>query len=223
MNELQTYTLYAILHELSSREFRRKLDLYPQEDHFMVMLANSIIGSENAKRIDETPRDVVTDGEAFVQKLMQITEHEKEALFRKILEDHLIETIRDELRFSCPNCRNFHRCTNIVNLEIGKLFKRRVEGNESEELKDEIRSRIDIALENAPYLDDGAHEQCKDFRHQYGLSDLGEVFKRYLDIAAALHKRFGIDYKSVQLRIVEINMDFARKENETKGRSADPE
>jgi len=41
MNELQTYTRYAILHELNGREFREKLDRYPQDQHFMVMLANS--------------------------------------------------------------------------------------------------------------------------------------------------------------------------------------
>lgn len=218
MNELQTYTLYAILHELNGREFRKKLDRYHQDQHFMVMLANSIIGSENARRIEETPRNVVQDSEAFVEKLVQITDHEKEDLFRQILQTHLIETVKDELSFSCPNCRNFLTCANIVNLNIGELFKQRVEGDETNELKKEIKSRVDIALENTPYLDsEEAHMKCNDFTHQYGLSGLGEVFRRYLDIAADLQKRFGIDYKSIQLRIIEINMDFERKVNETKG------
>jgi len=218
MNELQTYTRYAILHELNGREFREKLDRYPQDQHFMVMLANSIIGSENARRIEETPHNIVQDSEAFVEKLMQITDHEKEDLFRQILQTHLIETLKDELRFSCPNCRNFHKCTDVVNLNIGELFKQRVEGDETEELKKEIKSTVDIALENTPYLDsEEAHMKCSDFRHQYGLSGLGEVFRRYLDIAADFQKRFGIDYRSIQLRIIEINMDFERKANETKG------
>lgn len=215
MSELQTYTFYAILHELNSRELRKRLEHYPQDQHFMVMLANSIIGSENARRIKETPDTVVADGEAFVEKLMQITEHEKEDLFRQILQDHLVETIIDELRFSCANCRNFHSCTNIVNLNIGELFRQRVEGDESEELKDEIRSRIAIAFENTPYIDSAdAHRQCKDFGHQYHLSDLGDVFKRYLDIASGLEKRFGMDYKAIQQKIVVINMDFAGKMSE---------
>jgi hypothetical protein len=67
-------------------------------------------------------------------------------------------------------------------------------------------------LKSTPYIDtDMAHELCKDFRHQYRASDIGEVFGRYSDIAAELHKSFGLDYGRIQKEMIEINMEFCEK------------
>lgn len=206
------YTFYAIIHELNGREFNKRLKRYPEDQHFMVMLANSIIGTEHAKRVTEIPETIVMGSDAFVSKLLQFTDNEKIYLLKEIFEELLIITLEDELRFCCPNCTRFRICTDIVNLNIGELFKRRVKGEESNHLREEIKSRISIALENAPYYDsDDAHEQCEDFEHQYDSSSLGNVFNRYRDIALDLHQRFGLDYGSFQQKLIEINMDFVKR------------
>jgi len=208
----RTYTIYAILHELNRREFRKKLDRYPEDLHFMVTLANSIIGAENAKRVKETPEAIAADADAFVAKLLQVTNLEQADTLKGILEALLVETLQDEVRFCCPNCRNFNKCTHIVNLNIGELFKQRVQGDESDELKKEIKSRIDIALEHAPHIEtDEAHTLCKEFIHQYDPSSLGEVFNRYRDIASELQQRFDADYEAFQQKLIQINMDFVKK------------
>jgi hypothetical protein len=212
------YSLYAILHELNGREFKKKLNDYPEEMHYLVILANSIIGAENAKRIHETPEAVVKDSTEFVSKLLNVTAPEHEENLKKILEEFLIKTLRDELRFCCPNCGNFNQCLDINNLTVGELFKKRVDGEESEKLKFEIKTLIDKALENTPFLNSNdANDHCKDFVHQYDVSSLGNVIVRYRDIAVALKEKFDINYSEVQQEMIDINLEFCRKIEGTNG------
>jgi hypothetical protein len=116
------------------------------------------------------------------------------------------------LRFCCPNCENFRKCLDIENLPVGPLFKRRANGEETEEIRKGITLQVEQALRKTPYIEtDRAHELCKDFRHQYRASGIGEVFGRYSDIAAQLQKSFGLDYRKLQEAIIEINMAFCEK------------
>jgi hypothetical protein len=212
MSEIERYSFFAVSYELNKREFRRKLGLFPGEMRYYVILANSIIGSENAKRVVETPEAVVEDSRKFVEKLLSLVNPEADDGFRGVAETYLIETIKDELKFACQNCENFSKCLDLENLTVGLLFKRRANGEETEELKREIALQVDHALKRTPYVDtDRAHELCKDFRHQYGASGIGEVFGRYSDIAAELHKSFGLDYRKIQQEMIEINMEFCEK------------
>ncbi len=212
MSETFAYSIYAILHELNGREFKKKLSNYPEEMHYLVILANSIIGAENARRISETPEAVVKDSSEFVSKLLNVTDPEHKETLKEILEEFLIETLKDELRFCCPNCVNFNRCLDIKNLTLGELFRKRVEGEESDELKSEISSLIDKALENTPFLSSNdANDQCKDFIHQYGVSSLGNVIGRYRDIASELKEKYYIDYNGMQQKMIDINLVFCRK------------
>jgi hypothetical protein len=212
MSEITKYSFFAVSYELNKREFRRKLGLFPEEMRYYVILANSIIGSENAKRVAETPEAVVEDSREFVEKLLSLVHPEADDGFREVAETYLIETIKDELRFSCPNCENFSKCLDLENLTVGLLFRRRANGEETEELKREITLQVDQALKRTPYIDtDRAYELCKDFRHQYRASDIGDVFGRYSDIAAELHKSFGLDYRKIQKEMIDINMEFWEK------------
>jgi hypothetical protein len=212
MSEAGTYSFYAVSYELNKREFRRKLGLFPEEMRYYVILANSIIGSENAKRVAETPEAVVEDSREFVEKLLSMAGPIEDDGFREVAETYLIETMKDELRFSCQNCENFGKCLDLENLTVGLLFKRRADGEETDDIRKEISLQVDQALKSTPYIDtDMAHELCKDFRHQYRASDIGEVFGRYSDIAAELHKSFGLDYGRIQKEMIEINMEFCEK------------
>ncbi|UCG79139.1 MAG: hypothetical protein JSV21_04735 [Nitrospirota bacterium] len=212
MNEEQTYTIYAILHELNGRRFRSRLEHIPEEKHFLMTMATAIVGNEIAKRIEETPDAVASDSNAFVSKLLQLADPEQTEELAIVLGTVLVDTLEDEIRYCCANCKKFSQCTNIVNLKVGKLFKQRVLGDESRELIEEIRSRIDIALENAPYYDSNdAHEQCPEFVHQYDPVSLGDVFNRYRNIASDLAERFGLDYGSFQQKLIDINMEFVKK------------
>jgi hypothetical protein len=216
MSETRTYSFFAVSYELNKREFRRKLGLFPEEMRYYVILANSIIGSENAKRVAETPEAVVEDSREFVEKLLSLVSPEEDEGFRGVAETYLVEAMKDELRFSCPNCENFSKCLDLENLTVGLLFKRRANGEETEEIRKEIALQVDDALKSTPYIDtDKAHELCNDFRHQYRSSGVGEVFGRYSDIAAELHKSFGLDYGKIQKEMIEINMEFCEK---SKGR-----
>src|SRR3990172_3091363 len=103
MPDTKTYSSFAVLYELNNREFKRKLGLFPAELRYYVVLANSIIGAENAKRVEETPEAVVEDGREFVSKLLEVAAPEQDDAFRDILETYLIETMKDELRYCCPN------------------------------------------------------------------------------------------------------------------------
>lgn len=212
MPDTRKYSFYAVSCELNRREFRRKLGLFPEELRYYVILANSIIGSENAKRVAETPEAVVEDSREFVEKLLSMVSPQEDDGFREVAETYLIETMKDELRFSCPNCENFDRCLDLENLTVGSLFRRCAQGEETEEIRKEIDRQIDSALRRTPYLEtDRAHELCRDFRHQYRISDIGEVFGRYSEIASELQRSFGLDYGKIQREMVVINMDFCEK------------
>lgn len=186
--------------------------MFPEDLRYYVILAGSIIGSENSKRIKEAPEGIAEDGERFVSKLLELKGPETDGAFMEILETYLIETLKDELRFCCPNCLNFNKCLGIENLSVGELFKRRANGKETDEIKRNIKIQIENALQKTPHINtDEAHKLCKDFIHQYNTSDIGEVFGRYADIAAKLQNEYGIDYRKIQQQMVAINMEFYEK------------
>ncbi|MGE5299801.1 MAG: hypothetical protein ACM3MB_02425 [Acidobacteriota bacterium] len=212
MPDLRKYSSYAIMYELNNREFRKKLGLFPEELRYYVILANSIIGAENAKRVEGTPAAVIKDGEEFVAKLLEMVDPGQDAAFREVLETYLFETMKDELRYCCPNCACFEECLDIGNLVVGGLFERRANGEETEELKKEIALQVATALERTPHVDtDSAHRRCENFRHQYSASGLGEVFGRYMEITAMLRDTFGIDYRKIQQKMVLLNMEFCER------------
>lgn len=212
MQDNRTYASYAVMRELNSREFRKRLGRFPDEQRYHVVLATGIIGAENAKRIEETPTAIVDDGDAFVGKLLDVAGPEHEGQFRDVLETCLIETMNDELRYCCANCTNFHDCLDLDNTPVGELFRRRAEGEDTGEVRSACAQYIDQALQRTPYTDtDSAHIFCCNFRHQYPASAIGEVFNRYADIAAELQRTFGLDYRKIQGEMLRINMDFVEK------------
>ncbi|MDA8241253.1 MAG: hypothetical protein M0Z67_12905 [Nitrospiraceae bacterium] len=212
MPDLRKYSSYAIMYELNNREFRKKLGLFPEELRYYVILANSIIGAENAKRVEGTPGAVIKDGEEFVARLLGMMDPGQDAAFREVLETYLVETMKDELRCCCPNCACFEECLDIGNLAVGGLFERRANGEETEELKKEIALQVAAAFERTPHVDtDSAHRLCENFRHQYSASGIGEVFGRYTEIAAVLRDTFGIDYRKIQQEMVLLNMEFCER------------
>ncbi len=216
MSDTTRYSFYAVSYELNRRELRRKLDLFPEEMRYYAILANSIIGSENARRVAGTPEAVVTDSREFTEKLLSLADPGADEGFRKVAETYLIETMKDELRFSCPNCENFSRCLDLENLAVGSFFRRRANGEDTEEIRKEITLQVDQALRNTPHMDtDSAHELCNEFRHQCSVSGIGEVFGRYSDISAELQRSFGLDYGKIQKEMIGINMEFCEK---SKGR-----
>jgi len=215
MEENAIYGSYAVLQELSRREFRKKLGLFPDEQRHYVILAASIIGAENAKRVEETPAAVVKDGKDFATEMLNIVGPGQDEAFRAVLEIYLIETIKDELRFCCANCLNFNKCIDLENLSVGKLFRAQSEGQDSDELRKKIADQVNEALQRTPYLEtESAHTLCMDFSHQYTTSSIGSVFNRYADIAAGLQHSHGIDYRRIQQEIISLNMDFYAKSNE---------
>ncbi len=224
MSDIRMYAVYAVFYELNRRELRKKLDRYPAEMHYSVVLANSIIGSENAKRVKETPEAAVREGNEFVARMLEVAGPGSDSGpgqdegFAEVLETHLIETIQDELRCCCPNCVNFTTCLALEDLTLGRLFQRRVLGEETAEIKKEIALETEKTLGRTPYIDvDNAPDLCRDFRHQYAVSGIGEVFSRYADIAQGLREAFGLDYRRVQQAMILINMEFARKNSGAEG------
>lgn len=218
MNKAMNFSILAILHEINEHELRKKLAAIPEDLHYYVTLASSIVGSENSKRIGETPDGVAQNSRDFVSGLLGIANTGPETPFKEILENCLVDTLKDELRFCCFNCINFNQCLDAKNLKVGELFMRRVHGEETSQLRDEISGQIRTALKKTPYLDiDYAHRKCSKFAHNYKASNVGEVFGRYADIAAALRVQFGIDYTKVQQRMISINMSFVDKCNEQQG------
>jgi len=212
MSDTETYSFFAVSYELNKKEFKKKLSLFPEEMRYYVILANSIIGSENAKRVAETPGAVVEGSREFVEKLLSLVSPEAGDGFREVAETYLIEAMKGELRFSCPNCENFSGCIDLENLTVGLLFKRCANGEETEELRNEISLQVDRALQRTPYVDtDRAHELCRDFRHQCSASGIGEIFGRYSEIAADLQRSFGLDYRKIQKEMVALNMEFCKK------------
>ena len=207
-----SYTQLALLMELNSRETKRKLDLYPEELRYFAMLALSIIGAELSKRIAETPDGVAQKSDEFVSGLLDLAQPGDDGVFQGILETFLIETLKDELRFCCMNCRKFNTCLDAEHLAVGELFRRRAGGEDTEELRSEIARQVNTALEKTPYLHvEIAHELCKDFSHQYSTADIGSVFGRYAEIAGILHDQYGIDYRKIQQQMLDLNMEFCGK------------
>jgi hypothetical protein len=216
MQDNRTYATYAVMCELNSREFRRRLSLFPEEQRYLAVLASSIIGAQNAGRVEETPAAVVADGNDFVEKLLDIAMPDQDEVFKDVLEACLIETMKDELRYCCSNCANFSACLDMENMPIGDLFRRRTYGDETDELKKEISYHINQALRHTPHLDsDSAHLLCRNFRHQYPATALGEVFNRYADIADELQRSYGINYRKIQMEMVRTNMEFVEKDRLT--------
>lgn len=212
MPDNRTYASYAVICELNNRELRRMISLFPDEQRYLVVMASGIIGVENARRIEETPAGVAEDGAKFVAELREIAEPGRAEAFREVLEHCLIEAMKDELGYRCPNCRNFTQCLDLDQTSIGELFRRRAEGGETEELKKETALRVSEALQRTPYLEsDCAHLLCRNFRHQYPASGIGDIFRRYADIAAGLQHSFGADYRKIQQEMVRINMAFVEK------------
>lgn len=215
MADEKTLTHLAILYELSGREFRRKLSLFPAELHSHVILAASIIGAENSKRVEETPPEVAeSSGELAAQMLKAAPPGGADDSLKTVLETCLIETLKDELRFNCLNCRGFSGCLGTENQAVGQLFSRRVQGEETEELRNQIRSLVNTALEKTPYADtDDAHLLCTRFSHTHSSATVAELFGRYASIAAMLRQGFGIDYQSIQQRMISLNLEFCKRSN----------
>ncbi len=203
------YSLLAVLHEINKRDLKKRLALFPEDLHYYVTVASSIVGAENAKRIKETPAGVTENSEEFVSKLLDITSFEASDAFREVLGTCLVETLKGELTFCCLNCALFEKCLDVENLSVGGLFHRRVSGDESAELREKISRKVEEALRNTPYVSaDDAHRLCSDFIHQYNVSNVGEVFGRYADIAAGLQRQYGMNYKKFLNQIVSLNMSF---------------
>src|SRR5512141_1012987 len=196
MADNKLYSLLAVLHEVNRRELKNKLALFSEDLHYYVTVSSSIVGAENSKRISETPAGVTENSEEFVSKLLEITNFEDKDSFREVLGTYLLETLKDELKFNCLNCISFERCLDISNLSVGEIFLRRVHGEETPELREEITREVDNALRHTPYFEGNeAHRVCKDFTHQYNASNIAEIFGRYKEIAMALQKQYGLDYK----------------------------
>ena len=213
MPDNKTFTLLAVLHEINNREFKNKLAAFPEDLHYFATLACSIIGAENSKRISETPEGVSKNSEEFVSNLLDMTNVGAEEKFRGVLETYLLDALKDELKSCCYNCLAFNKCLDIENLSVGDLFKRRVHGEETPQIREEISRQVSEAFMKTPYLcSDDAHLKCGDFSHQYNASSIGEVFGRYSDIAAGLHKQFGINYQHILQQMIGINMDFVKSQ-----------
>ena len=211
----RTYAAYAVMCELNSREFRKRLTLFPDGQQYHVVLATGIIGAENARRMEETPAAVVEDAKSLVEKLLGVADQGQDDAFRHVLETCLVETMKDELRYCCSNCMNFRACLDMEHMPIGDLFRRRAEGEDTDGLKKETVRYINEALQRTPHLDsDKAHLLCGDFRHQYPATTIGEVFNRYADIAAVLQHSYGIDYRKIQAEMVRINMAFVERDRQ---------
>lgn len=220
MKDHKQYSLLAVLHEINRRELKNKLNLFSEDLRYYATVAGSIVGSENAKRIRETPAGVSENSEEFVSKLLELTSFEDSDSFKEVLGKYLIETLKDELKFCCLNCAFFYRCLDMENLSVGELFLMRVNGEETAEIRQEISREVEKALRNTPYVaTDEAHRLCKDFLHQYNVSNVGEVFGRYANIALYLQKQFGLDYKKFLQQMVSVNMTFFEKSSEKTVRS----
>ncbi len=106
----------------------------------------------------------------------------------------------------------------FLGVHILSLIKRCAHGGETDEVRKEIAFQIDSALKKAPYIDaDTAYELCKDFSHQCRVSGIGEIFGRYSDIASELQKTYGLDYRKIQKRMIELNMEFCEKSKRLSG------
>lgn len=213
MHETMKYASYAVMYELSNRDFKRKLGLFQEELRYYFILASGIIGAENARRMKEVPAGVAEDGEEFVTKLAAVAEPGKDDLFKGVLKTCLLETMKDELRCCCANCVRFNDCIDLPHLSIlGDLFRRRAEGEETDAMKKKIAREIDEALKKTPYWDsEDADHLCPDFSHHYRLARVGELFGRYSEIGMGLQAAFGLDYTALKREMISLNMAFAER------------
>lgn len=212
MDADRTYASYAILHELRRRELRKKIDLFPEDLRYYAILANSIIGTEMARRSEETPKAVHDDGASFVDKLLAMAPPEGDDRFRVILETCLIDSMKDELKACCQNCAGFAECLDMESSKAGPLFRLRTAGEDTEEVRKGLDLELERLLTRTPYTEtEDANKLCKDFRHQYTPSAIGEVFGRYADIAMELQDRYGIEYRKIQQQMIVLNMEFVGK------------
>lgn len=212
MSDKITFSELAVLYELNKRASIKRLAAFSDDQKYFVMLAMSIVGAQNAKRVKETPQAVVDDSEGFVSKLLSLADAKSDDRFRHVLQACLLESLRDELRFNCTNCLGFNQCLNIESLTVGELFMKRVNGDESEALRKEISIAVEDALRKTPFVDcDNAHHQCSRFEHNYSSSSVADVFGRYAEIAAELKHEYNINYSEVQAAMLQLNMDFFEK------------
>ncbi|HMK42910.1 MAG TPA: hypothetical protein VK445_02105 [Dissulfurispiraceae bacterium] len=210
MSDTEYFAEMAVLLELNGRDSRRKLDLFPEDTRYFAMLAGSIVGAELAQRLEEVPEAVAQQSSAFTQRLLELTSPGDDGTFQGILETYLIETLKDELRFCCANCKKFKTCLALDSEEVGDLFRQRTLGDESAELKRRLSDIVNDAFVRTPYLAvEIADELCDRFIHQYTARDIGGVFGRYADIAASLQAQYGVNYRKIQDEMIRINMDFA--------------
>jgi hypothetical protein len=215
MSENAMFSFLAVLGELNDREFKKRLAFLSRDLHYYATVASSIIGAENSKRIRETPDGVAHDSEEFAARLLNITDTGDNEIFREMIELFLIGVMQDELKFCCFNCKRFTDCLDIEHLTVGELFRRRVYGEDTPELRKKISGLVQEALKKTPHVNaDKAYLRCSRFEHQYAAAALGEVFSRYADIASALQKQFGISYEKIQKEIIAANMAFFEKAEE---------
>jgi len=211
------YSLLAVLQEINRRELKKKLGLFPEDLHYYVTAAVGIIGSENAKRMKETPEGVKENSEEFIAKLLEMISIDETEAFREVLGTCLVETLRDELKFCCSNCTRFESCLDLENLSVGDLFSRRTKGEDTPEIRENISLEVETALEKTPYVaSDEADRLCDRFSHQYRAGNIGEVFGRYRDIAMVLYTRYGLDYRRFLQDTIALNMDFTEKSGSEK-------
>ena len=206
------FATLALQYELNRRDFRRKLALFPAELRHCAILANSIIGAENAGRLPETPEDIIKESAEFVEKLLGLMDPSNDEAFGEVLTTCLIQTIRDELDSCCPNCAGFRDCLALDSEMVGPLFLRRVSGEETDELKTAIVCHIEAALQRTPYLEAGTAASCDRFSHQLSGTSIGEVFGRYSSICRQLHALYDIDCRRVQTEMIRLNMEFCKAE-----------
>jgi len=209
MADIKLYSFLAVLHEINRRELKKKLALFPEDLHYYATLASGVVGAENAKRLQETPAGVTENSEEFVAKLLEVMSVEDSAAFSEVLGTLLLESLKDELKFCCLNCSFFDRCIDIENLSVGELFLRRVNGEETAQLKAEITREVDKALLRTPYVESHeAHTLCRDFIHQYNTSNIADIIGRYTEIAMSLRSDYGLDYAKFLQSVASINMAF---------------
>lgn len=205
-------SLYAVLHELNGRAFRERIGRFPEALRYYVILADALVGLENSRRIGETPSGVIGESEQFVEKLKGMVNPSDDETFGAILLSCVLDSLKGELAFSCLNCRGFGECLQPGQLPVGRLFDRRVKGDETRELREEISRQVDAALVKIPYFDDeAAHAHCERFRHSHSVASLAGLFKRYSEIAGRFAAQYAFDYGQFLGELAAINMEFARK------------
>lgn len=114
MPDEKTFSLLAVLQEVNNREFRKRLEDFPEKMHYYALVASSIIGAENSKRISETPSGVAEQSKAFVSDLLNMKPVDDDDAFREMLEVYIVKTLESEFEVlllklqefrAVPGCR----------------------------------------------------------------------------------------------------------------------